>query len=477
MACRKSAYDALMEMSEYLERQSEYTAIARAKLEAEQRQIWTPPEILAKCCIPWLSDGSEVVGHRTNHHVAKGCSGGCGKDHPRITLEFDDTDGSTAVLSHALDPFVQHFEELFEQGLAVKMEDGENRKYRLTGFLLDHNHRLQRSTRFGYHLVKLSRVSLAASRRAHDRQVDESEELERCEKKRRIQAASYSTDERNLFEEALQICFDNGSLLSHLDILEISWMRICGDRTLRKFAAQLASNRLRQLRLTYSASLRVIDETGLIHDASRVFDFTNIRSGPFSLKCSEERPGTFVPAVEDHIISWESSNLDSNNHEVFPPLVTLTLRIRVGFEGADQDSKPISCELPEKDCLFQQPIEVGWYHLDLPINFAEEPVPEGHCTVSSQQTPCSKMTVEIFPGGLSCSRGSLSLLSLSFEFQHLLGIYARKKLPLAKQHMADLKKQRPVSRAEKDYVMAVAKAARVAPGSGERTFLGLVGWP
>jgi hypothetical protein len=479
MACRKSAYNALMEMSEYVERQSEHASVARAKLEAEQRQIWTPAEILEKCCVLWLSDGSEVVGHRTNHHIAKGCSGGCGKDHPRVTLEFHETDGSTALLSHAFNPFVKHFEELCELGLASRMDvdDGEKPKYKLKGFLLCHDHRLRRSTRFGYHLVKVSPLSLAASRRAHDRQVEESEQRERCEKKRRIEAAAYSTNERNIFEQVLQICYENGSLLGHLNVLDISWMRLSGDRALMKLASQLASTRLRQLRLTYSASVRCLDGVGNVHDPSSFFNAINVTSCPLSLKNSEMRPGVFVPFAEHQIISWDFNYPNAKQREIFSSHVTLILRIKVRLEGADHISMAILHELPEKDCMFQQPIEVGWYQLDLPINILEDRIPEGPFTISSQQTPCSKMTVEISPVGLNRGQGSLSLRSLSFGFQHLVGIYARKKLPLAKQRMLEIKKERPVLRAEKDYVMAVAKAAREAPGRGERTFLGLMGWP
>lgn len=490
MACRKAAYNALTEISEFMEKQAEHAAAAQAKLEAEQRQIWTPPSILCNCCIPWLSDGSEVVGHRTNHHVPKGCSGGCGRAHPRITLEFDDVLGSTAVLSHALDPFVQHFEELCNLGLASRIQSDDlrhsddcdeikntgpppcnaQRKYQLKGFLLDHGDRLQRSTRFGYHLVKVSPLALSASRRAHDRHAEEKEELERCAKKRRIKAAGYSADERNLFERALQICYEQGSLLNHLNVLDISWMRLSGDRTLAKLAAKLAVTRTSQLRLTYCVSLHGTYDHGEMISFFDGGNFNNVRCGPYSLRGLEERPGEFAPLADDQIISWESSTEDVWLPDTF---LAFFLRIRVRLDCMDpQYDYP-----PEKDCLFQQPIEVGWYHIDLPIDFREETVPEGLHTVPSQQTPNSKVIVQVSPGGLSYRQGRLSIRLLIFQFRHLLGIYARKKLPLAKQHMMDTKKNRPLSRDEKNYVKAIAQAAREAPGSGERTFEGLYGWP
>jgi hypothetical protein len=338
--------------------------------------------------------------------------------------------------------------------------------------LFDHRDRLRRSNRFGYHLVKVSPVALAASRRAHDRHVEETEELEHCQKRRRIEVASHSSNERYLFERAMQICYEQGSLSSNLDVLDISWMRLSGDRTFTKFAAKVASERMGQLRMTYTASLlgSYSDDSGLIKNYFDNGDFVDVRCGPYPLESSKERPGLFVPFADHQQISWENTGENS-----CPPETpqSLFLRISIRLEGTDPVSTTSSGDPPERDCLFQQPIEVGWYQIDLPSHLGDSAVVEGPLTVSSQQTPCSTLAVQVSPVGLSFRRGNLSLTSLTFEFHHLLGIYARKKLPLAKQHMMELKKQRPVTRAEKDYVRAIAFAARQAPGCGERTFVGL----
>lgn len=493
MACRKAAYNALTEMSEYMEKQAEHAALAKTRLETEQRRIWTPPMILDSCCIPWLSDGSEVVGHRTNHHVSKGCSGGCGKDHPRITLMFDDTIGSSAEISHPLDPFSQYFEELCDQGLASRVNiDGTTRTdeprecskhkrriYRLNGFLNDHRERLRRSSCFGYHLVKVSPADMAASRRAHDRHVEQEDQLERYQKRRRLEGApNHSNSQRNLLEGAMQICYDQGALLSNLDILDVAWMRLTGDRTLTKFAAKVASDRMRQLRLSYTALLLRTqnDDEGSKKNCFEDQSFINIRCGPFSLETLQERPGHFAPATSGQRIEWEHCGDAESLPSTVGPLV---LRISVRLEGTDPiSSTSLPGDAPEMDCLFDQPIEVGWYHIELPRDLSgEDSVPEGQMTIPSEQTSCSKVLVYVSSLGLSYRCGNLSLSSLSFDYRHLMGIYARRKLPLAKQEMMELKKKRPVTVAEKDYVRAVAKEARQAPGSGERTFVGLDGWP
>lgn len=71
-------------------------------------------------------------------------------------------------------------------------------------------------------------------------------------------------------------------------------------------------------------------------------------------------------------------------------------------------------------------------------------------------------------------KGSFSIQQISFHFTHLLGIYVRKKLPLERVKMQD-RRDRPATRAEKQYVRALAKAAREAPGNA-RDFDGFEGW-
>lgn len=489
MACRKAAYNALTEMSEYLEKQAVHADVARAKLEDEQRKIWTPFEVLESCCIPWLSDGSEVAGHRSNHNVTLGCSGGCGKSHPRITLEFDEVSGSTAHLSHRLEPFVRHFEELCEAGLASRISTEPRSKvnaasksgsmsYSLKGFLLEHGDKLQRSSRFGYHLVKVTPSALAASRRAHQRQVEkEEEEKERQAKRQRValERRGFHFDGRNLLDRALQVCHDHGAFLDHLDLLEIAWMRLSGHRTLAKVAAKLAAKRMQGIRLNYSASLLGVPTGGPEVRFFSLPGFKEASQGPYTLKQSKERVGRFFPETHGQEIAWENSNADD---KLPRDLLTFSLRFTVVLQEAISATNafPNPHVFPEQDCIFSHPLEVGRYHIDLPIDFEDENVPEGLHQAHCQQTPCSKMMVQVSTGGLNYRRGSLRLQSLDFEFCHLLGIYARKKLVLAKQRLTETKQKRPITKSEKDYVKAIADMVRKAPGTGERTFEGLDGW-
>jgi hypothetical protein len=80
----------------------------------EQKQIWTPPREMYKCCVKWLADGplKEDYGYGDfdEYSFRNGCDGRCGRDHPKITLSFDAKRKVVlATLSHQLDPFCKIF--------------------------------------------------------------------------------------------------------------------------------------------------------------------------------------------------------------------------------------------------------------------------------------------------------------------------------------------------------------------------------
>jgi hypothetical protein len=478
MACRKAAYNSLTEMSEYMEKQAEYAAAAKVKLEARIRNIWTPPDILEHCCIPWLADGTEVVGHRTNNHVTRGCSGGCGKEHPRITLDFvtktnkGGTKGSIATLSHPLDPFVAYFGELCERGKATRIESSAYAsEYSLHGFLQEHVEDLQKTDRFAYHLVKVSPTALTSSKRAHERVFEEQEELERMAKKVKTGSETHVT--KSLLEQVLQICYNHGALLDHLDLLEISWMRLSGNRTMNNIAAMLAAERLRTTKLHFKPA--ILCESAGYRACAEPDD---CQERIFSMKSSGDI-GNFVSG-KDEQVTWEKLQ---RAHACVPPLTKRYVKMAL-YLGAPSSEQTKSCQnLPENDCLFQQELEIGTYVFDI-LQITEEDI-ESECDNASEQTPSSKLTMKIYTGPSKLTKDAnywsnrkctVSKLSVTLGFHHLLGIYARKKLPLAKKQMTEIKQKRPITRAEKDYVKAIAKAARDAPGNGERTFEGLTGW-
>ena len=458
MACRKAAYRAMTEMSEWMEEQREKQEQLDEALYEEQRKIWTPFSLLENCCVKWLAHGPE------RGNSSRGCSGGCGKDHPRITLTFDnEQQQSVAVLSHDLDPFLAYFESLCRRGMATpnrtsannndnkkKKSQGDNNddhddhdkissttRYDLTGYLQTHLDRMMRkeddqSILYKHsHLIKVSAEALAASKRAQERNQLEQEERD-AKRRKLLQPPTMDADGDLLLYRVLEVCYNNHSLQDNLDLAEIAWMRLAG-KTMAKFAAKLASSRLQQLRLSITAMEAIPDHPS--------------QSEHWSLSCKDVLNGTFVSNSEFSLI------------EMFE-----TLYLRVYFEGFDS---PDGKEPPEKHCLGSQPLEVRRYELyPRHVRWGVECPP----SIPDIEIEWRMTEWEGILGPLE-----LKIKSLRFGFQDLLGIYVRKKLPLEKQKFQDIKQKRPVTRLEKQYVKALAKAAREAPGSSW-DFRDLEGW-
>lgn len=465
MACRKAAYRSLRDVSEWMEAQQERAAVKLAAIETQQRQVWTPTLLFDQCCSPWLADGLELLGH-AKYTVTKGCSGGCGKEHPKITLHFDNGT-ATAVLSHELDPFVQYFDGLCHTGLARQCAP---MRYELTGYLHDHFDKLQATAKFGSHLIKVSASALAASKRAHEHQV-EKDELEREAKKRKTQGPEADGD---VLSRIMEICRSQ-NLQDHLDLAEIAWLRL-SCKTMAKTAAKMARSRLQQVRLSYS----VLVDGVAIGDTER--NSEDLRSEGFleatqsdgfidverytivashqPLSYANETAGTFVPK-ESASMPWDSTILD----EISSDRSFRGHLVRVYLEAAPQGASNLC--FPERNCLFSEPLEVARYRID-PRELREAGVHES-----------SKLTFEVASveatSGSVLNKGSFLVQSIQFDFNDLLGIYVRKKLPIEKKKMQEIRRQRPASRAEKQYVRALAKAAREAPGSSQ-AFNEMSGW-
>jgi hypothetical protein len=258
-------------------------------------------------------------------------------------------------------------------------------------------------------------------------------------------------------------------------VAEISWMRLSGNRTVAKFAAKLAASRLNQVRLTYSVLVKgkvaFRSRTNPAHESDGegriwvhreeylpVFQQYMVIGSRLALSQSPDDHTLFVPEEKNQQFQWENENEGDDN----PNFRAL---IRVYLEGTNTSTS--SREPPEKDCLFKERLEIGRCRIDPEGNGLEE---------GTHKSECGKFTFDVSPVGINAAGGCFTLKSFEFGFQDLLGIYVRKKLPLAKQNMQDIKRKRPITRIEKEYVKGIAKAAREAPGGGERAFRGMLGW-
>lgn len=435
MGCRKAADRAMVEMAEWMEAQQEKNAEKLAALEKEQRSIWTPSDLFDACCTQWLVNGTI------------GCAGGCGKDHPRVTLVFEGK--AIAHLSHALDPFLEHFDALCRSGQATKTSI---LTYDLTGFLTSHVEKL--TTRFGTDLIKVSSTALAASKRAHQQHL-ETEELQQAAKRRKIRGSGAGMD---LLESVLDICYDH-CLLDHLDVADIAWMRL-SCRSMAKIAAKMASTRSRQIRLSYSV---LLDGTYSVRNQGTHQGTYSFIVSPDSRRRQNYRVAASrlpLPFVEDSFVPtqnsyhWKHETMDTNY---------VGHLVRVYLEGGWIEN------LPEKDCLGVEPIEVARFVVD------PRTVQEGSNELFGLSFSVESNEKRTTVNGCDHFEGHFSIKAIDFGFRDFAGVYVRKKLRQAKQHMQDIQRVRPVTRTYKNYVRALAKAAREAPRSS-RYFEGLEGW-
>lgn len=489
MGCRKNAYRALTEMSEWMEAQREKSEEKAKALAAAQRKLWTPASVFDQCCSKWLADGPEIQpsGCKAGSTMAaKGCSGACGKEHARVLLEWNTHRGvAVASVSHKLDPFVNYFEGLCREGFAKKSDSNEL-CFELNGFLKEHVDKMEQSVPFGMHLVKVTPEALAASQRAHKRHLEQ-EELIQQAKRRKLQA-NVSVN-LSLLEQVLQICYDH-SLSDHLDIAEIAWMRL-SCKAMARVAAQMAKARMHSLKLSYSILLngRVVPESRHVNRRESTFgeeiwgevcdkkiSDTHVERYILGLPSrqilKEHCTGIFHPD-SDTRVTWQSPKLSLWGAGYGEFAVTEyrgnVVRLYLEPVPAQANGQESSCHLPEKECLFSSLVEIGRFSLD-PANMKNGPG-----TLST--------TVEYHVEGFTEDntttatqyKGNISIRRVRFGFSDLLGIYVCKKLPTARAEMRDKGRQRPVTRSEREYVKALAKAARESSVS-VRDFVGFEGW-
>lgn len=447
----------MVEVSEFNQRQEEEAAKRLAEMKTQQRKIWSPEHLFDRCCINWLVYG------------AFGCQGGCGQEHPRITLDYNAKSGSTARLSHLLDPFVACFDHLCRQKQAKKSEK-EPQLYYLNEFLEPVMNQIQQKApatehsskekhphfpKFGVHLVRASPTALAASHRAHERQLEEEEFLRRA-KKQKPSVAIHA----EFLEQVLEIC-TNHNLSEHLDTCEIAFLRLTC-KSMAKSAARMARLRLQQVQLSCSVlvdgegpywtmyqNLSSAEKEGVVEidmcryrlKASNVLMMASKDSSSKAIYNSTQR---MVPEDSERSYKWRSSQqvTDDPYHLV-----------RVYLAGR---------EFSVERELLPEELEIARYKWKiLDPSLTERRV---SCT-----TCLGSMDVL-----QNWSRGSFRIKHVEFGFADLLGIYARKKLPKAKTCMLQ-QRNGPITPAEKTYVKALAKLAREAPGSVD-AFRGMQGW-
>lgn len=453
-------------MGAFMEKRRAEDARDQEDFEEEQRKYWTPPKLLEGCCVQWLGHGPELPSHHS-YVSARGCSGGCLKAHPRITLAIEGG-YSCAKISHELDPFIRYFENDLPGTTKPSPLN-----YRLPGFLSDHLETLK--AKFGSHLIKVSPQALSASERAQQRHL-EHEELERRAKRRKLSGNYVGS---NLLEIVLEICY-NHSLRDHLDIADVAWMRL-SCKAMGRIAARLARERMQQVRLTHSVLLdgRSISsiapdlpkEGFLITTECRQYKVAvahqplQQRAGCFS----EFQPQTQTQVEFDSgVISKDGTpQVDTSN----PGYIEVPIRPQ-GYHGHCIRFY-LDWKQSERDVFSNNNnnrLEVARHRID-PKDMLEGT--QTSTRVASRAAyEVTSARMETSPNGVMRFKGSFFVKSITFTFGDLMGIYVRKKLPMAKSKYLASQNKKPW---KKQYVKALAKAVREAPGSADE-FLGMAGW-
>jgi len=432
-------------MSEHLEKQNVESARQQRAFEDEQRKIWTPTSLLEQCCLQWLSRGTYQMIRSGNNLASvthRGCSG-CSKAHPKINLDFV---GGVAMasISHELDPF-KHF---FKDNPIVKTLEDQPVKYQLNGMLSDHHKRIKQ--KFGAHLVSVEHRALSASQRAYEKQLEQ-EEMQQAAKKRKVMGEAAPI---NLLESVLEICYNN-SIGEYLDVADIAWMRT-SCKSMGRIAARMARDRMRAIKLLYAAYSPTQESGSCVSKMNQL-------EIPLSLDMAAADLSVLCPGEPQKPIDWRCCG-DND--------VSSIIRIEI-YLNRDQSA------IPERSILFgnhywHDDLEVARYQIDS-RNFREEgEVCKAQSNVQEENLIYRVTSFDLDESlpGITYSQGKINLQSIVFTFDDLLGVYVRMRLYKAKREysLSTIKKS-----ADKEYIKALAKAAREAPGDA-CSFRGMTGW-
>jgi len=335
-----------------------------------------------------------------------------------------------------------------------------------------------------------------------------------------------------LLEQVLEVCY-NHNLQDHLDLAEMAWMR-CTCKFMARIANQMILQQMQQLRLVYSVLTdgMYCDTTTLEGQTDphppeafisipnmmtrRFVDLYSVQASHVPLQLSniaQAADGEDANSIHNHhlqstfqyspvatatnLYPWQSPWLSLQQEQAQHSFTFYSPHshykghlVRLYLLPADSSSS-MSCggSLLEGGCLFanSKVLEVARYpvhpqglrqgvHLDATssscLRYEAITADEETRSATTIDGDDSNTTVD---HKLVRYSGTMRLESIPFGFGDLLGIYVRKKLPLAKQRLLEIRSKRPATTSEKEYVKALAKAVRQSPGNAH-AFRGMMGW-
>jgi len=342
-----------MDLIGWIEDQKEENMRSWTQFRRSQSLIWKPTNIFNQCCVKWLADGntnSSGDGYGYDQYSFRnGCAGRCNRDHPTITLSYDQENGTLATVSHLLVPFLNYFQQRIHLETAFPKSRWQ---FHLNGFVRENLTDLKRQRGFGGHLVKLLLTNtLEDSDKAYNQQIDGEQQLK--QKRARVEM------DMNTFEEAMDVV-----LLHRLqEDLEVDPMSLhCMRKTsllFRTIASGIAVKKMKSLNISVTPLVNGLEQHG--EDKIDGYDSENWKSAggcdydigqvyrydkmdKKELEYREEESCFAVPLDKDDDFHWRS------------PWLLLSDAAR--YDECDSNSPPCT------DDYIGQRLKIYWHPVD-----------------------------------------------------------------------------------------------------------------
>ena len=343
-------------MNPWIEEQRQKNRRRFYELLEEGRKKWTPRNIFNRCCVKWLVDGPRVQDPCDKYSPRNGCTR-CSRDHPCITLGFDeDSKVTIATISHLLDPFLNYFDWLVAEGKAQRVSSTE---YHLDGHLRSNLTVLKSYGCFGGHLV------LEAGATTEIAGFDKIYSGVRAKKRCRLNESNTKLCSE-LSEKALSIALNERLKLDvQHDPLSLYSMRSL-NKEFKKLSESLASEKVKTLELSITLLVNGKDDDLEYYDSERYYvrSWGTLDEEPSGVISYDEDPreiwlefrdGAFYPTDADAaMFSWDCIKRQWMDKKYCGQLM------RVYWHPTDVDPvRPIDRE-------------GYWTDMDLPCEFRQE---------------------------------------------------------------------------------------------------------
>jgi hypothetical protein len=453
----------------------------------QQRNRWMPNHVFNRCCVKWLVDGNYTWDEfQDEYSFRNGCQGNCGREHPRIVLDFDVTRKvTTATLSHPeLAPFQRYFQERVNQETAWVRDRSS---YELNGFIRENQTKLRTQQYFGSHLVTVANGALEASDAAQREQLEEARPAKRPK-------TSSATDV-DVLEKAMTIVLRDKSLGEELDLFSLYCLRQTS-RFFRSMAMEIATSRLKAAKFYIipltdgmeksgdmldgfnDESWEITDDYGLsavqYHRCANVAFKT---SSPAEDSIEENRLGgaSFVPSdMESAEFKWDSGylydNADEDDSYKKPPESYCGQKLRVFWRPETVDGVE---EKPRLDTdMHDRPLP------SLGVEIAKFEIGDAPKTGLNVRTSRTGVTVEfevlesLEETGMgldedepeeecTCYSGRARIVKLKVDFGALVRQHALQLFRNTRREHARIERERPLKASEVAHLQLIEAATKL----------------